>query len=172
MTSEQQSLVTQNLGLVRRIAFEYVNDINNMDELFQVGCEALCNAAQKENIRASFSTYAYTCIKNAIRNYAMRQSFTASNELPYSTEDYDNEKNANLAVYDSYKDAKLFDVLQDIKSKSKKQMRIGIDILTFMSCGYSKEEICQKLDISQRQYKRCLEISRKKLREKLILELS
>lgn len=70
LTSEQQNLVEQNIGLVERIVSRYIRANEGVcglsrDDLRQEGALALCHAAAAyDGVSAQFSTYATTLIRN------------------------------------------------------------------------------------------------------------
>ena len=74
LTVEQQRIVEENLGLVRAVLSRCVSSpgstgIYSYDDLFQIGCIALCEAViEYQPGRAVFSTYAFVAIRNRIYN--------------------------------------------------------------------------------------------------------
>lgn len=70
LTYEQQILVEQNLGLVKRVIARYIKTNENIyglgyDDLYQEGTAALCRAAATyAEGHAKFTTYASTIVKN------------------------------------------------------------------------------------------------------------
>ena len=70
LTEEQQTLVEQNMDLVKRTIFRYIKTNEGIcglgyDDLYQEGSVALCRAAATyDGVSAQFSTYATTLIRN------------------------------------------------------------------------------------------------------------
>lgn len=79
MSLREKQLVEEHLNLVsaiiysKRLVNEHVQGLG-YEDLYQTGCEALCHAAMtyKESQGASFSTYAYTVIKNCLISLCQR----------------------------------------------------------------------------------------------------
>jgi len=73
LTPAQQSLVTQNLGLVSHVIETCVSlpcnhSVYDYNDLYQIGCRGLCKAAATTTGKGKFSTYAYKVIRNEIYN--------------------------------------------------------------------------------------------------------
>lgn len=76
MSENQRRLVEENIGLVGKVMVDIVHfdgrqNIMDMDDLYQIGCLALCEAAMRSmpgsgrnNNDMMFSSYAYTVIRN------------------------------------------------------------------------------------------------------------
>ena len=81
LTVEQQRIVEENLGLVRAVLSRCVSSpgstgIYSYDDLFQIGCIALCEAViEYQPGRAVFSTYAFVAIRNRIYNALARATY-------------------------------------------------------------------------------------------------
>lgn len=153
---------------------KYINGVfpgtESYNELFQVGCEALCNATlHSEDISSSFPTYASTCIKNALYNHCAKKNELSVNEsLSLTCEDEEEDYNPYLATYDQYSvHNEVLDTLNEVQKDSKKQVSTGIDIIKNLAAGYKSSDICDMLKINKHQYKRCLELARKNIRVKL-----
>lgn len=68
-------VILENQGLVKKIAFKYMCDGVDVDDLIQEGELALMKAINMFDINkdAKFSTYAYVCITRSIREFVSRQ---------------------------------------------------------------------------------------------------
>lgn len=86
LTVEQQRIVEENLGLVRAVLSRCVSSpgstgIYSYDDLFQIGCIALCEAViEYQPGRAVFSTYAFAAIRNRIYNALARATYCRKRE--------------------------------------------------------------------------------------------
>lgn len=67
----KESLINGNLKLVLSVLRKYANRIDNMDDLFQVGCVGLIKAIDNFDLRheVKFSTYAVPMIVGEIKRY-------------------------------------------------------------------------------------------------------
>ena len=65
--SAKEELINGNLKLVLSILKKYNNRVDNMDDLFQVGCIGLIKAI--DNFDVKFSTYAVPMILGEVRRY-------------------------------------------------------------------------------------------------------
>ena len=99
LTVEQQRIVEENLGLVRAVLSRCVSSpgstgIYSYDDLFQIGCIALCEAViEYQPGRAVFSTYAFVAIRNRIYNALARATYRRKRE---KQSDFPNEPAVRL----------------------------------------------------------------------------
>ena len=133
LTVEQQRIVEENLGLVRAVLSRCVSSpgstgIYSYDDLFQIGCIALC---------AVFSTYAFAAIRNRIYNALARATYCRKRE---KQSDFPNEPVAVVPM-DTPEAHELRKVLRETQDRLKGVTRKGIDAMIFMSEGFTCREI-------------------------------
>ena len=69
MTDAQQKLVEENLKLVHAVIWKYYPSFGRDDDLHSCATIGLCQAAMTwDESKSKFTTYACSCIRNAIRN--------------------------------------------------------------------------------------------------------
>ena len=132
LTVEQQRIVEENLGLVRAVLSRCVSSpgstgIYSYDDLFQIGCIALCEAViEYQPGRAVFSTYAFAAIRNRIYNALACATYRRKME---KQSDFPNEPVAVVPM-DTPEAHEL-----------RKVLREAIDAMIFMSEGFTCREI-------------------------------
>jgi len=146
LSQEQQRLVEENMGLVGQFINDHIHDLDKggiftRDDLFQIGCVGLCNAALSYDPgrQAKFDTYAYILIRNAIYTkleYATlrkhREQAVDTDDLPVRNDDLFAEQ-ANLSSLNDLLD-KAFSVSTGVTAK-------GIAAIRLRAQGYSCKEI-------------------------------
>ena len=143
LTTVQQKLVEDNLGLVGKVIVQRVRGLHNIpyytyDDLFQVGCIGLSKAAATDK-GGVFSTYAYRLIWNEICDALVYASRKHSKEdasddvrLTYLPEDY--EPNMDMKI-------ELYELIRKAKHNVSPSVGIGIDALLLMNDGYTAKDI-------------------------------
>lgn len=143
LTTEQQRMVEENMGLVRAVLSRCVNSpksagIYSYDDLFQIGCMGLCEAAtQYQPGRAAFSTYAYAAIRNRVYNALTYATYRREKE---KLSDFPSEPAAS-ATMDTTEAHELRKVLCEAQNRFKGVTRKGVDAMIFMSEGFTCREI-------------------------------
>lgn len=143
LTVEQQRIVEGNLGLVRAVLSRCVSSpgstgIYSYDDLFQIGCIALCEAViEYQPGRAVFSTYAFVAIRNRIYNALACATYRRKRE---KQSDFPNEPVAVVPM-DTPEAHELHKVLRETQDRLKGVTRKGIDAMIFMSEGFTCREI-------------------------------
>ena len=129
LTVEQQRIVEENLGLVRAVLSRCVSSpgstgIYSYDDLFQIGCIALCEAViEYQPGRAVFSTYAFVAIRNRIYNALACATYRRKRE---KQSDFPNEPVAVVPM-DTPEAHELRKVLREAQDRLKGVTRKGID---------------------------------------------
>ncbi len=143
LTAEQQKKVEENLGLVGKVIKDKVHNIGQngcytYDDLFQIGCIGLSKAAATDK-GGVFSTYAYRLIWNELCDalvYASRkhslEDASGDIRLMYPKEDYENNTDVKLELYD---------VINKAKRNVSLSLALGIDALLLMNDGYTAKDI-------------------------------
>lgn len=148
LLSERNQMVEENMPLVGQVIKDKVRDIHGIglftyDDLFQIGCIGLCNAADTYKPgKGRFSTYAYILIRNEIfdaLDYATlrrnREEFFAPDELP------------DRGQYDSFDDTlyELEQILNDALSNTSGVTAKGIEAIRLLTQGYTHREIGERM---------------------------
>lgn len=166
LTAEQQRMVEENMGLVRAVLSRCVNSpgstgIYSYDDLFQIGCMGLCEAAaQYQPGRAAFSTYAYAAIRNRLYNALTYATYRCEKE---KLSDFPTEHAASVPV-DTQEARELRDGLRNAQVRLKGVARKGVDAMIFMSEGFTCREIGEMYGTSANSVTAWVSKARKALR--------
>lgn len=150
LTTEQQRIVEENMGLVRAVLSRCVNSpgstgIYSYEDLFQIGCMGLCEAAiQYRPGRAAFSTYAYAAIRNRIYNALTYATYRREKE---KLSDFPIEPAAAVSMNDSGSH-ELHSALLEARERLTGVARKGVDAMLYMSEGFTCREIGEKYGTS------------------------
>ena len=173
MTTDEEKLVTDNLGLAYELAWKYYmkfNGLYELDELQSVAFLGLTKAANTFNkyLGFEFSTYAYNCIQNQIRQYYRDNKkhidvvylYEEINDNGVTLEDitaseYDMLEQINKDEHYN----KLYEEIDKLKDRYKLIMQYRLKGLTML-------EISKKLNISQPQVSRDYNVALNILRNK------
>lgn len=103
LTNQERILVETNLYLVKKIVLYNINIYESIqglgyDDLYQIGCEALCHAAQSYSParNASFATYAKVVIYNHLLTHC-NKTVKIQAPLEYLDAPLENDKSLTLA---------------------------------------------------------------------------
>ena len=150
LTVEQQHMVEENMGLVRAVLSRCVNSpgsigIYSYEDLFQIGCMGLCEAAiQYRPGRAAFSTYAYAAIRNRIYNALTYATYRREKE---KLSDFPIEPAAAVSMDDS-ESHEMHSALLEARERLTGVARKGVDAMLYMSEGFTCREIGEKYGTS------------------------
>lgn len=139
---EIQQKVKDNMGLVGKVIKDKVHSLNSSgfysyEDLYQIGCVGLCKAAATDK-GGCFSTYAYRLIWNEICDALISETRKIQcEELP---EDYHLFSPENTA-FENVELKELYTTLKKLKAYAWPSEAKGIDVLIWMSQGYSSSEI-------------------------------
>ena len=142
LTIEQQKIVEENMGLVRKVLNDKVHDVNSLgiytyDDLFQIGCIGLSKAAATDK-GGCFSTYAYRLIWNQICDALIYATRRMSKEQLIID---DLQSMSMQAEFDPEIPVDIYGILKQEKDKATPTIRKGITAIELMSDGYSCKEI-------------------------------
>ena len=149
MTSHEQELVEKHLYLVRNIVLGAIDINENVlglgyEDLYQVGCEALCHAAMSYNDMrdVSFATYANVVIKNYLLSHCRKCSRNANTTFSLDASLSDNPEctfSDTLADENdhSISDIETFYLLDELSKKYSGISLSGIRALILKCHGYS-----------------------------------
>ena len=143
LTSEQQCVVEQNLGLVGKVIKDKVHGIGQSgmftyDDLFQIGCIGLCKAAATDK-GGCFSTYAYRIIWNEICDALIQATRLCSKEDLQGTIDY-HISDCN-SVQERLEKCEVKAIIADMVYQAPDLIAKGIHCLLLAENGYSSKEL-------------------------------
>jgi RNA polymerase sporulation-specific sigma factor len=159
MNDAQQKLVEDNLKLVYHVVSKHFPTFKYDEDIISIGTMGLCNAALtwKEG-KSAFSTYAYKCIRNAIRNEFRSRKHSIeviSLETPISDE-------LTLADTIAEEDDEPHVVDYSFVTHLTKSEKL---IYELRSNGYSVEEIEQLTGYSHRKVLQLMRLAKAKYRK-------
>ena len=143
MTSDQQKIVEENMGLVGKVIKDKVRQLGqpgtpSYDDLFQTGCIGLIKAAMSDK-GGTFSTYAYRLIWNEICDELVRNTRLVLNEQPADTIEILTKSSEQLP--DPLETHELRHILRQAKAQARGGAARGIECLELLTQGYSSQEI-------------------------------
>lgn len=173
---EYEELVTMNLGLVGLIVNGVTNDIQEKDDLFQIGAIGLMKAANSfdEKRDVKFSSYAAECIRNEIFMEFRKKGVKArkANIVSFDSPIKNNNGEKKLVVGDLIADPKQnFEEQNELNYLLEHVLNYIINILNsreryVILCragGIIQEKLANELEISQSFISRVEKRAEKKL---------
>ena len=158
LTYEQQTIVEQNLELVKRVIARHIKTNENIyglgyDDLYQEGAVALCRAAATYvESPAKFTTYATTIVKNHLidccRAASARQKHLCSLLVGYDLTDDESPHAVPEPVVEGEADRVIDQIdtaalLAQYKAAYKGAIRLGIEALELTVKDFGKEDIAR-----------------------------
>lgn len=153
MTNQDCSLVESHMYLVNKIIHYNISIHESIqglgyDDLYQIGCEALCHAAQTYNpeSNASFATYAKVVIYNHLISHC-RKVVKIQKLLEYLDAPLENDKELTLLDmvpgngYDAYSDLETCMVFDEALDRYRGIYKKGLYALYLRHLGHSNTEI-------------------------------
>ena len=149
MTKKQCELVINHLGLVHKVIRSSIRGFYDYEELYACGCEFLCLAAIKYDIRrtkGSFVSFAYVVIKNGIIHYLKKEGRFKQRDNDYmflkANSDKLDEILENVTISNAY--------LRLIGGVSQVPLKRGLKILfEHVVNDKSLEELAEKYGVSR-----------------------
>ncbi len=156
MNLRERELVERHLCLVRGAVLGTVSINENVqglgyDDLYQIGCEALCHAARKyrEDGGAAFPTFASVVIKNRLISHCRKITKT---QKPLEYMDAPQAAGSELTfaetfpdqTYHALSDADTFIFLGEAKKRCSGTTRKGIEALALKCRGHTGVEIAAR----------------------------
>ena len=154
MTDTEQELILNNLPLVEKLIYQvgYQKGIVGMEfeDLYQIGCIALCKAAAhyRPDRGAAFKTYANKVIRNMLQDHREHTSYVQSRlcylDAPLSSAE---EGSYLEIIHDSQEpesflsEKELLELLDKAKNSYDGITRKGIEAIVLKCQGYSNTEI-------------------------------
>ncbi|MDR3239019.1 MAG: sigma-70 family RNA polymerase sigma factor [Clostridiales bacterium] len=146
LTTEQQRLAETNMGLVGKVIKDCVRSPNQVgiftyDDLFQIGCLGLCDAARTfaPNRKAKFDTYAYILIRNRIFNQLEYATLRRNRETILEPNDMPEMSDGSYAAAEC--ESELEKALALAEANAAGITAKGIKAIRLQAQGYSCKEI-------------------------------
>ncbi len=175
MTEYQRKLVETHMYLVDRIIRKKIalskQPLMSYEDLYQIGCEALCRAAMKyEPSRGSFAPFGAKYVYNAMIDHCRIQNCVARHTVELQVGD-----NGEPIVFRDLSDdldldgivsgKKLQEVLRDCEKRHAGVTQRGIEAIRLKSLGYSSREIAEKNSTTVNNVNAWISRARRKLLE-------
>ena len=176
LTPEQQTLVEQNLDLIRWTIFHYIDMDESVlglgyDDLYQEGSIGLCRAAAafNSNSTAKFRTFATTVIRNHLLDHC-RAIQAERKYLPVTSLDACQGEPAPGALARDDTDALASELasaelLAYFKHKYRGVARLGVEALEYRALGYSGADIARMYHKKPNYIGACIARAAEKLRK-------
>ena len=165
----RNELVEQHLHVVIWIIRKDIRINENIqglgfDDLYQVGCLALCHAAERYDGRVLFETFAKTVVRNRLYDHC---SAAAKRRIWQSCDGENCAYVLNLSYKDtdSLSEQAAIDALLQAKSHFTGSARKGIEALELKIKGYSGKEIAEMYGVKPNLVGAWISKAAKKLRE-------
>lgn len=177
MNDNQRNLVCNNLKIIEWIIYRHIHTNKNIPELeyedlYQVGCVALCDAAVSYNASTEFKTYAQVVIYNRLIDHC-RQSSRRQSKLCYlgdSVPDSDNKSYEDILHKDEDSSDTQFAIdaillLNKTKQNYKGVALKGIEAMELKIKGYSGIEIAKLFGVKSNNVGAWISRARDKLKK-------
>ena len=151
MNETERALVNDHLDLVDIVLAKHITprpDLPGMerDDLYQIGCMALCKAAARYDGQRPFRPFAYSVIRNALLDHCRAQ---CRHTAPLSLDGAGDEEDGSLLeclgeqpdLDRRLQQAALRQALQHAKQRSSGVTLKGIEALELQAVGYTSKEI-------------------------------
>ena len=153
LTNQECNLVETNLYLVKKIVYYNITVHESIqglgyDDLYQIGCEALCYAAQsyKPESNASFATFAKIVIYNHLISHC-RRVVKIQDPLEYLDAPLENDSSITLADtlpgngHNAYSELENYMIFDEALNRYQGICQKGLYALYLRHLGHSNAEI-------------------------------
>lgn len=180
LTSEQISLVEENISVIDTVIFSRIIYDNNSygleyDDIFQEGALLLCKAAMKYDNQknCSFKAFAYIVIWNGLISYCKKINKKKKDCIKY-TEGL-NAADITLS-YDAFQKEKIIEIevlffLENLKNQYSGTAELGIEALMWKVKGLTGSEIADKYNVKPNLVGAWISRALKKLRQNSVFNL-
>ena len=172
-----QVIIERYKSMVRKISHAYFLSGGDSEDLSQEGMIGLVNAVNSYSIsgKATFKSYAYTCIKNsiiaAVRSSSCMKHIPLNNYISLSGLEGQDKDKKNISINNtSDPEASIInsEAASELKLKIKGCLsKLEYSILTYFLDGYSYSEIAIKLNKSVKSIDNALQRIRRKVNSAL-----
>lgn len=155
LNDQERLLVETHINLVDRIIYNTITINESIqglghDDLYQVGCEALCHAARhyEEDRNASFPTFAKIVIRNQLLSHC-KQVSRIQNPLEYMDAPLENDKSYTLAdtltseTHNAFSDLEACMIFDEALNRYHGICRKGLYALHLRNQGHTNIEIAR-----------------------------
>lgn len=171
ISDEERKLIEENLEVVKIVIltnFRYNNNVVGLsfEDLYQVGCLALCESVKKYNYSTKFSTFAFIVVKSKLLTYCKKIN--------------ENNKRTSYIVYDDVVDKteitsriyeyEILKKLSVIKSNSRGVTLKGIIALELKVKGFTGREIADMYGVSTNNVSAWIARAKSKLGNEIFLD--
>lgn len=174
LTNEQAKMVEDNLHIVNIVIKAHIRlNPNNCelayDEMYQIGCLALCEAAMKfdESRGSEFFTFAYSIVKNSL----MDQCRKVQKDLSCTTDDpegiYEHQysiKKHEAEIEDLMFREAFLSFSREAKRKYSGVVLKGIEAIEFKALGYTGSDIARLYGVKPNSVRAWISKARKELK--------
>jgi len=174
LNTDQQRLVEEYLGLVRRVIKDCVHvpahSIYSFDDLEQIGRIGLCKAAAsyRQQGTAAFKTYAYVLIRNELYRALEYASLRAEREVSADTLAQDRQDTDATSPQQCAEQQMLTETLTNALRAAQTRMQgvahKGVDAILLRGQGYSCKEIAELMGAKANEVTAWMSKARKHLR--------
>ena len=173
LTEEQKRLVEENLAVIDRVISKCIYINKNIcgleyDDLYQIGAIGLCKAAMYYNPagRATFGTYAFCVVKNALLDYLRNLTSKQHAEKDFLIEAdlYLEQQVMPKPEEDVYKKS-VMQALEESKARYSGTARKGIEAIALRLQGYSGKDIAQRYSVNANYITACISRAQKYLKK-------
>ncbi|MFV0519667.1 MAG: sigma-70 family RNA polymerase sigma factor [Lachnospirales bacterium] len=142
LTDKERKLVEDNLEIVKIIIFKNFRYDNNkidfnFEELYQVGCLALCECVRKYDNSTKFTTFASIVVRSKLLTYCKKNNAINNKTIFVDSFEIQEVVDFNARLYEN----DVFDILKNVKPKSKGVALKGIIALELKIKGFNGKEI-------------------------------
>ena len=143
----KQQLIKDNMNLVYHLVHRDYPTYTSDEDIIQCGMLGLCKAAEKwDETKSKFSTFAYNCIKNEIRQeFRRRAKHQGVLSLDYEVNGDDGEKCSFGDFIVAEEDISYVDLSVNYKLLTERELLI----YNYLKLGMSNSDIGRKLGISR-----------------------
>lgn len=180
LTSEQISLVEENISVIDTVIFSRIIYDNNSygleyDDIFQEGALLLCKAAMKYDNQknCSFKAFAYIVIWNGLISYCKKINKKKKDYIKYT----EGLKATDITLsYDAFQKEKIIEIevllfLENLKKQYSGTVALGIEALIWKVKGLTGSEIADKYNVKPNLVGAWISRALKKLRQNSVFNL-
>ncbi len=161
---KERQLIEENLDIVKIVIltnFRYDNNVvgMNFDDLYQVGCLALCEAVRKYDSSTKFTTFASMVIRSKLLTYCKKTNSINNKYCYIELLEVEDKVDHSMSTYED----DVLKALRKVKVSSNGVALKGIAALELKVKGFSGKEIADMYDTSTNNVNAWISRARKKL---------
>ena len=173
MNDEQRKMVEEYLYVIDQVIWKCIR-INphvfgmEYDDIYQIGAIGLCKAAMSYRpiCTATFSTYAFRVIRNAIYDYlrSLNTKQEAFQRFLAEADDYMEQQQNEMLENELY-EKDLLQALEETKERYSGTARKGIEAIEMKMQGYSGKDIAKRYCVNANYITACISRAQKNLKK-------